>query len=227
MLLLHIALVGGSQQVVAFGKGGPGRPECPCTRSPSAQVQKVDCGLSFAVNGTCVVVPKFASAGFGDDSNVQSALYPGDYGLSCQTHKEPAQKDCFDLSANVELPAAQRAGWCDNSWCYVDPNNCTVEPKTSTYWGGDVSQVCVPGVPNCPLYYSYATCDGIDGYTGKAGQMQYTSRIRETMIMNVRSRMLRPLTLLSHILPVFETQFFNVADPVSLAAFVYTQTQRR
>merc|ERR1719245_1736968 len=51
--------------------------------------------------------------------------------------------------------------WCSQKWCYVDPCECGLEvpPKISS-----VQKVAFQGRP---LYYSYATCGGVDSWTAK------------------------------------------------------------
>merc|ERR1719498_69879 len=81
--------------------------------------------------------------------------YPGDYGESCKTHKEPGSSSCFDLTTvpPTEKPQAQQANWCNQKWCYVDECDCDAPDKTNSDYFPD------------KLAYSYDTCGDKNTYT--------------------------------------------------------------
>jgi hypothetical protein len=42
-------------------------------------------------------------------------LYPADYGGICKKHHEVGDAACYDLATAQELPASQRASWCEEA----------------------------------------------------------------------------------------------------------------
>ena len=131
-----------------------GRSNCPCIGLPPT-VPARDCEEDFAAEGKCIRVPDLAG----------QPLYPADYGATCKKHLEPGASACYDLTAGLELPAGERAGWCDQPFCYVDPRACVshdLEP--SAHFLGNVSYACEVESP-CALMYSYEACGSVDLYT--------------------------------------------------------------
>jgi hypothetical protein len=73
-------------------------------------------------------------------------IYPDDYGLGCKKQDidpVPLQPYCGDEDGNLKSHAPL---WCDKSFCYVDPNNCSQLYFRSGYF------------PNANLFYSFQTC---------------------------------------------------------------------
>ena len=71
-------------------------------------------------------------------------------------HYEPGDDACFVVSQSptIEKGASDRAAWCDDTWCYVDPCQCAITSTESFRFGTfEVS----PGVQS-GAFYSYATC---------------------------------------------------------------------
>ena len=67
--------------------------------------------------------------------------YPQTYGLSsCAAHDLNLEPFC-----NTGDPS-DTPGWCDDSWCYVDKNNCDKPVTESHYFAG------------VDLYFSYFSC---------------------------------------------------------------------
>jgi len=86
-------------------------------------------------------------------------MYPADYGESCKSHKEPGASACFDitLTVPVEKTGSDKASWCDDPWCYVDPCACAAsDPTASDYFPAMLS-------------YSYATCGSANAYVAAVG----------------------------------------------------------
>lgn len=79
--------------------------------------------------------------------------YPPTYGASCTKHFEPGHSSCFDVEAGVELPIGERAAWCDNPWCYVDPCDCNIESTQSERFEG------------ATFSYTYAACNAEDAFS--------------------------------------------------------------
>jgi len=77
--------------------------------------------------------------------------FPADTGATCEKWEEDNHPDC-----QVDDPP----DWCSQAWCYVDPCSCKLEisPKTSSYLPDSYYQ-------GKPVYFSYATCGGIDAFT--------------------------------------------------------------
>lgn len=68
--------------------------------------------------------------------------------------------------AACSASAAPQPVWCEDSWCYVDPNNCTMPMSKSKYF------------PDSGLYYSYETCGFVDLYSKP--QLDPTRNLRVT-----------------------------------------------
>lgn len=88
-------------------------------------------------------------------------LHASDFGASCKKHLEPAQAACTNLATGEELPDGERASWCDEPWCYVDPCTCNLADVA----GGPTVKTWLNerGV-NPVMAYSYNNCKsaGID-----------------------------------------------------------------
>lgn len=72
--------------------------------------------------------------------------YPKDYGIGkCIEHDKTLPPDCAYVDGKRSIHAPD---WCDNLWCYVDPDNClgVDAPLLSAYF------------PKSKTYYSYHTC---------------------------------------------------------------------
>lgn len=81
----------------------------------------------------------------------KSAQFPAHTGASCQPWEKYNHPECKGKSP---------PSWCSQSWCYVDPCKCKLKtpPKLSTY----LEKANYQGKP---VYWSYATCGGVDSYT--------------------------------------------------------------
>eukprot|EP00929_Paragymnodinium_shiwhaense_P079778 TRINITY_DN4158_c0_g1_i2.p1 TRINITY_DN4158_c0_g1~~TRINITY_DN4158_c0_g1_i2.p1 ORF type:complete len:870 (-),score=240.69 TRINITY_DN4158_c0_g1_i2:2-2611(-) len=77
--------------------------------------------------------------------------YPHDIGSTCRA---------WDDSRNIECLRADKPEWCVQKWCLVDPCKCNlpVPAKHSSYFPLATTQ-------GHPVYYSYATCGGLDAWT--------------------------------------------------------------
>jgi hypothetical protein len=78
------------------------------------------------------------------DGYPELVLYSAELGSSCEVHLEPGQSDCYNTSTGVLLPDDERALWCDQPWCYVDPENCDLGSNASSY--GLLSTDCADDV---------------------------------------------------------------------------------
>merc|ERR1719265_794265 len=125
-----------------------GSGSCPCLGKFPDFVKIVDCSYDWAVNGTCVKTVGLTGAAS------DFTAFPGDYGLSYKAHLEPGHEACFDITTDpptAKDPEEQQA-WCKESWCYIDPCKCDIADATdSDYLGAG-------------MYYSYATCGGLNSY---------------------------------------------------------------
>lgn len=83
--------------------------------------------------------------------NGSKVAFPGDTGSDCET---------WEMNVHPACKGTSKPDWCSTAWCYVDPCHCTLPtaPKRSSW------------LPNAnfqgkPIFYSYATCGGVDTYT--------------------------------------------------------------
>jgi hypothetical protein len=83
---------------------------------------------------------------FGEDINYTT------FGYGCKAHDNGTTATCRACTDSSLCP------WCELSWCYVDPNNCTLQHTRSI---GYPSYVSI-------RFYSYATCGSLDSFTGTA-----------------------------------------------------------
>eukprot|EP00747_Dinoflagellata_sp_TGD_P164841 gnl/TRDRNA2_/TRDRNA2_185333_c0_seq1.p1 gnl/TRDRNA2_/TRDRNA2_185333_c0~~gnl/TRDRNA2_/TRDRNA2_185333_c0_seq1.p1 ORF type:complete len:208 (+),score=36.35 gnl/TRDRNA2_/TRDRNA2_185333_c0_seq1:84-707(+) len=146
---LVVGALGGSH---VSPKGNPG---CACLGEIPDCIPRVKCDKPFAdANGECV------------QPTVQEKLqmYPTNYGTLCVTHIEPGHTACYDVEAGVEKPAFgsgsadEKAKWCDDPWCYIDPCNCNAPERYAADYFASYS---------C-LWYTYLTCGDSDAYSGEA-----------------------------------------------------------
>ena len=139
-----------------------GMRSCPCIGLPDSVLTDPrslprDCAEPFA---TTAAVEPFVGAGqcvvVTDGFVPATPLYPGDYGRSCKRQLDPADSDCYNQTTGTILPLKDRADWCDQPWCYIDPDNCDLtDDHTSRYWSSIEDN----------LAYSYSTCGGTDLFT--------------------------------------------------------------
>jgi len=89
-------------------------------------------------------------------------LYVNDtsYGISCGAHDIPTpqcspekQADCNQRRNRIPETLSCDLSWCQRSWCYVDPTNCTLNKRRH------------PSFPTSDRFYSYATCGDMDANT--------------------------------------------------------------
>jgi len=112
-----------------------GDASCPCI------------GIDGIIGETTVVV-----------SGSTRTTYPLDTGAHCEAWDNKSDPvSCMEGQA----PGAGR-GWCNQSWCYVDPCSCNLDlkPKRSSYLPDGMYQ-------GKPLYFSYATCGGKDTWSAE------------------------------------------------------------
>ena len=159
------------RDVTAQRQSGQGREGCPCIRLPSS-VERINSTGDLLFPGYL--------------NGPKRVLYPHDYGASCKKHIEPGSPDCFNgSSANViadgatvpwvsyyaagELPPEQRASWCDQPWCYVDPSNCDTDIGYSSVWPANITTTCeIESEARCALAYSYSTCGSSNTFAEKS-----------------------------------------------------------
>ena len=78
---------------------------------------------------------------------------PGTYGIGCEPHDVNTTM-CSDVdkcTKVIPLPTDCDKSWCRRSFCFIDPNKCSLYNKPSTIF------------PD--LHYSYATCGHMDSFT--------------------------------------------------------------
>jgi len=83
--------------------------------------------------------------------------YPMDVGSSCQAWDDGR----FTGScANEDDEPGQGNGWCQRSWCYVNPCDCNLpmSPVKGNYFPNARYQ-------GRPMFYSYTACGEVDNYT--------------------------------------------------------------
>jgi hypothetical protein len=73
------------------------------------------------------------------------------YGVGCNYHDNTTQP-CIDGCPTNDT-ACDRS-WCARQFCWVDPDNCLLQYKTSSYAKG--------------RFYSYATCRYVDSFSSSA-----------------------------------------------------------
>ena len=101
-------------------KGGD--PQCPCFMTPLSAEEQSNPSIYYGVN-----------------TSIDT------YGAECAYHdtdKFNCTAFCDKSKPYVFCPDS----WCRMAWCYVDPNNCTLQVQRSALF------------PNSDRFYSYATC---------------------------------------------------------------------
>eukprot|EP00931_Biecheleriopsis_adriatica_P021251 TRINITY_DN1394_c0_g1_i6.p1 TRINITY_DN1394_c0_g1~~TRINITY_DN1394_c0_g1_i6.p1 ORF type:complete len:624 (+),score=112.37 TRINITY_DN1394_c0_g1_i6:925-2796(+) len=135
---------GGWQNTTAYnGSVKTEKTVKPHAPSPNFGASKCPCvGLDNISGVTDVII-----------SSKVKAQYPASLGSRCEAWDD----DMEPLSCKDGKDPGTGNGWCSQQWCYVDPCNCDIEtkPKQSSYLPDGAYQ-------GKPLYYSYATCGGID-----------------------------------------------------------------
>jgi hypothetical protein len=130
--------------------GSMGMSSCPCIGKLPDAITMVACDKTYKnADGMC------------SKASVQgkAALYPSGYGATCDSHIEPGHTDCYNVDTSTEKHVDDKAEWCDDPWCYIDPCNCDVGSVFKSDYFGDV------------VSYTYLTCtpeniDNIDRYSG-------------------------------------------------------------
>ena len=120
-----------------------GLPDCPCLSAATVSSIVSANGISSAlIAGT--TYPAF-SAG---------ATYGPDYGVQCGPHDHSKPPFCVRQSLSGHADTYIR-DFCADAFCWVDQANCgQSDVVASAYFAG------------APLYYSYATCNATDSFTG-------------------------------------------------------------
>merc|ERR1712137_300401 len=79
-----------------------------------------------------------------------TAEHPADIGAHCEA---------WDNARHPSCKAGAGPSFCKQNWCFVDPCNCDIPemPKMSLYLKDAKYQ-------GKPIYYSYATCGGVDEF---------------------------------------------------------------
>jgi len=78
--------------------------------------------------------------------------------------------DDGDYPARCDGPAAARAPWCGRKFCFVDPCQCNITHKVSTYFGNSA-------INGNPVHLSYATCGENDNDTDSQSCGSMISRL--------------------------------------------------
>lgn len=147
-LIVLACLVG-----LVTGQSTKGNPGCPCIGylHPDC-VTRIKCEDKPYKDSKGECVQPFVQK--------RNFPYPTMYGTICQKHIEPGHSDCYDVDKIQELPAPgsgaakERAGWCDDPWCYIDPCNCNAPSQYKSDYFPD------------SLFYTYLTCGKEDTYSG-------------------------------------------------------------
>lgn len=103
----------------------------------------------------CVDRNQLASHHFDPRSakDVLGAAATDTYGLSCAPHdlNSPICQDVDMCTTRIPLPPDCDKSFCQRSFCFVDPKNCSLYHKPSSVYP--------------ELHYSYATCGHMDSFT--------------------------------------------------------------
>jgi len=83
----------------------------------------------------------------------QKVSYPADLGATCES---------WDLEKHPECKGDNKADWCHDRWCFVDPCDCEDDhvAKQSDHFPGSTFQ-------GKEMFYSYLTCGSEDRYSEK------------------------------------------------------------
>ena len=112
--------------------GHPGSTECACIDPFNHSALDGNCPLRRATDGVC-----YAAPGYG--------------GLGCRRYD--LTSPTAECTARLDhVPPL----WCDASWCWVDPRNCT-RPKDTTHF--------FRGTPYADLTFSYETCGNVNEFS--------------------------------------------------------------
>jgi len=84
-----------------------------------------------------------------------SVIVPEEYGSVCKVWDDGNYPGCKEGQ-----DPGQGNSWCAQSWCYVDPCNCNLTTAAVQSFSFPDSKV-----QGKPLYYSYDTCGGEDGFS--------------------------------------------------------------
>lgn len=118
-------------------------------RERSLQQQgSLDIPLEGDPSCPCVPLDGLPSVSFNDlDEKTQIALGNqidfSTFGYGCQKHDQGLTNSCRECTDPKRCP------WCDQSWCYIDADKCSLHKARGI----------------ALRFYSYATCRGIDSYT--------------------------------------------------------------
>ena len=120
-----------------------GHPSCPCITSP------LDLPTIDVRDRTDTL-----------DSTLGQTANTTSYGMKCLPHDLPtpqcsleANSYCANRQNLVPAPLGCDLTWCQRSWCFVDPANCTLGHRRH------------PSFASSDRYYSYATCGDMDAFT--------------------------------------------------------------
>lgn len=64
----------------------------------------------------------------------------------------------WDAQSHPACQVPKAPGWCQNTWCYIDPQRCARHPQRSSFVFNYTNAV------DEPLTYSYATCGSLDSF---------------------------------------------------------------
>lgn len=103
------------------------------------------------------------AVGAGEDCNITRAgdrfCYPSSYGASkCAPHDSAATPEC------ARLPEDEKPRWCQDLWCFVDPNDCINAHSASTLFPNATMGPRIGLELRVGLSFSYATCGYLDSY---------------------------------------------------------------
>jgi len=147
--------------------------KCPCISPLAAKI------AACATTGDCQAGPTADLINV--NLNGVNVTYPAATGTTCGAWDNGNYPGAC-LSASVTSVAQNPgfgAGWCAQEWCYVDPCNCDLatKPKLSVY---------VPNAlyNNKPVFYSYSTCGGSDGFNTCPGKAQADCSVKCTWVNN-------------------------------------------
>jgi len=137
-----------------------GEPDCPCLDlhdlpQPSTSygrnaIEQLWNATGYRTDENCVYIPTHrVNPAITEDESVE-ICYPFDYGLG-----ECRQWD-LDLAPYCNK---NESLFCDQSWCYVNDNNCGVAHEKSQYINTATTDI----------YYSYSTCGSTDYFNSGNG----------------------------------------------------------
>ncbi|KAL7540678.1 hypothetical protein ACHAWF_006757 [Thalassiosira exigua] len=140
--LLISALAASTSRVALVRSAGEpmGNAECPCL--PSSYFRHHD---RFQSHETIAAF----------ETTLGKSVDPAKYGIGCRPHDEGTSQcsDAGGCSSLVPLPPDCDKSYCRRSWCFVDPDNCSLLNNPSELFDGGKH------------HYSYATCGELDLFT--------------------------------------------------------------